>query len=157
MFRIFLLCTDFGSKSVATYGFEKRTHAENLTSPTLNSDRKIREFRPHYIGGHAQSHSRVEREKVSWYHYISDYIQKYSAYKHQWRTSDSTPTEYLRLLKSVRTIKASLFTKQTDKLKLGKTIHQIQRGELFFSFLKKESKFSHKKKIQSIFFLRSEG
>ena len=39
----------------------------------------------------------------------------------------------------------------------GKTIHQIQRGEFFFSFLKKESKFSYnKKKSQAFLLLRSE-
>ena len=65
MFRVFLLDTDFGSTSVATNGFEKRTHAESLTSPTFKSERKIRDFRSHHNRGPAQSHSSVEREKQS--------------------------------------------------------------------------------------------
>ena len=152
------------------YRFGKRTLAESLTSSTFNSDRKIREFCPHHIRGPAQSHSRVKQEKVSWHHYINSYIQKYSTYQQQRRTSDSTPTEYLRLLKSVQTIYRSTkyrewLIKQKEtacsqnkltKSRFLKTIHQFQRGKLFY-FSKKKKASSHtkkkkRKKIQSIFF-----
>ena len=42
---MFSFCgTDFGTTPVATYGFEKRTHAESLTSPTSIAIERFENF-----------------------------------------------------------------------------------------------------------------
>ena len=88
--RVFFMCTNFGSTSAATYGFEKCTHAESLTSPTFNSGRSRISTSPHQ-----KTRSIRQTRKINLAFLHQRHIQKYSTYQHQWQTSDSTPTEYL--------------------------------------------------------------
>ena len=89
---------------ISGYVWIRETHSRRKPYQShINSGRKIREFRPHYIRGPAQSHSSVERENLSGITTSATH-KKYSASQHQRRSSDSTPTEYSSLSKSTQII-----------------------------------------------------